>query len=125
MQRKTLCTTVLYPFQTPNHHLKINPSERIWLYYLEKTGRSPRLNKFTALRREKGLSRQRECLKKTAGDLSRAEELMKVAIDNLTTSAWHMGGNPSQRKYDSWEKNLFKSEEQLEEWLNQVSEVAS
>lgn len=50
---------------------------------------------------------------------------MRVAIDNLTASAWHMGENPSKKKYDSWEKNLFKSTEQLEEWLSQDSEVAA
>lgn len=44
---------------------------------------------------------------------------MKVAVDALAASDFHRGANDRKRKYDSWEKNLFGSQEQLERWLEQ------
>lgn len=90
---------------------------RVWEYYLEKLKKSAKLLTFTPLRKSKGLARLRECLAKTAGDLELAEGLMRVAVDVVAASPWHCGENPQRKRYDSWEKNLFKSQDQLEEWL--------
>ncbi len=54
---------------------------------------------------------------KTGGDIDRAVELLKIAIDALAGSRFHMGANNSKKTYVSWEKHLFKSQEKLEEWL--------
>jgi hypothetical protein len=92
---------------------------RVWVYYLEKLGKNPNLLSLTDARMRKGLARLRECLKKTAGHLAKAEELMQIAVDAISESAWHMGGNASKKRYDSWERNLFPSQEKLESWLSE------
>jgi hypothetical protein len=94
--------------------------KRVWDYYIEALGKNPKLLSFTALRKQKGLARLRECLVKTGDDLPRAEGLMRVAVDALAASSFHCGENDKKQKYDSWEKNLFKSSEQLENWLEQT-----
>jgi hypothetical protein len=91
--------------------------ERVWGYYIEQLEKNPKILTFTHSRKKKGVDRLRECLAKTGHDLTKAEGLMRCAVDVLAASAWHMGENPSKKRYDSWEKNLFKSQEQLEEWL--------
>ena len=113
------------PLLNPKPSAETEALDRIWIYYLQKTEHNPKLYEFTAVRKQKGALRLRECLSKASGNLEKAEALMKIAVDNLTASTWHMGANPSKRKYDSWEKNLFKSKEQLDDWLSQISEVAS
>jgi hypothetical protein len=94
--------------------------KRVWDYYIEKLAKNPKILTFTTVRRQKGLTRLRECLEKTGGDLVKAEALLRCAIDALAASAWHMGENPGKKKYDSWEKNLFKGQEQLEYWLERA-----
>ena len=93
---------------------------RLWNYYLEKLDKNPKLLTLTALRKEKGRSRLEECLKKTGGDLGKAEELMTMAIDTLAASDFHRGANESKKRYDSWERNLFLSQEKLELWLERA-----
>jgi len=90
---------------------------RVWAYYLDKLQKNPKLLTLTDLRKTKGLARLREAMVKTKGDIARAEELMKCAVDNLAASEWHCGENPKHKRYDSWEKNLFSSTEQFERWL--------
>jgi len=58
---------------------------------------------------------------KTGGNVEKAEGLMRLAIDTLAASAFHRGENDRKRKYDSWEGNLFKSQEQLEGWLERAA----
>jgi hypothetical protein len=99
---------------------KLLAVERIWNYYIEKLGKNPKLLTFTAGRKQKGLARLRECLAKTGGDLVNAEGLMRCAVDALVASAWHMGENDKKQKYDSWDANLFKNQEQLEKWLERT-----
>jgi hypothetical protein len=93
--------------------------QRAWEYYLEKLDKNPKLLTFTPLRKSKGLARLRECVTKAGGDLARAEGLMRVAVDALASSDFHIGKNDRGRRYDSWEKNLFGAREQLERWLEQ------
>jgi hypothetical protein len=75
---------------------------------------------FTPARRKKGVSRLKECLRKTGSDLDRAGGLMKLAVDGLASSDFHMGreSKTNGRKYCEWEKHLFKSYEQMESWWN-------
>ena len=94
----------------------------LWNYYLAKLGKNPKLLTLTALREQKGRSRLEECLRKTGGDLGKAEELMQMAIDALAASEFHRGGNESKKKYDSWERNLFPGQEKLEWWLERSGE---
>jgi hypothetical protein len=95
--------------------------EGIWTYYMDKIGRSPKTYEFTPMRKRKGLARFKECLKKTGGDVNRAVELMKVCVDALVASDWHMGRDPkgNGKRFCGWEKHLFKSYEQMEGWWNE------
>ena len=93
---------------------------QLWDYYIAKLGKNPKLLTLTALREQKGRSRLEECLRKTGEDLAKAEELMQIAIDALAASEFHRGGNKEKKRYDSWEKNLFPSQEKLEWWLERA-----
>jgi hypothetical protein len=92
---------------------------RVWAYYLEKLDKEPKLMSWTPLRKQKGLARLADALRKTGGKLEKAEALMRVAVDNLAGSSFHRGANDRKKRYDSWEKNLFSSTEQFERWLEQ------
>jgi hypothetical protein len=94
--------------------------EGVWGYYLEKVGRNPKTYSLTPLRRRKGLARLEECLKKTRGDVNRAIALMKLCVDALVASDWHMGRDPKTNgsRYCEWEDHLFGSYEQMEKWWN-------
>jgi hypothetical protein len=99
---------------------KLIAVEGVWAYYIESLGKNFKLLTLTAGRKQKGLARLRECLAKTGGDLAKAERLMCCAVDALAASAYHRGENANKTKYDSWEANLFKSQEQLEKWLERT-----
>jgi len=45
---------------------------------------------------------------------------MKLAVDGLVTSDFHMGRDPKTagRKYCEWEEHLFGSYERMERWWN-------
>lgn len=92
---------------------------RVWAYYLEKLGKNHKLLTLTHLRLKKGMARLRECVAKAGGDLGKAEELLKAAVDALAASDFHRGDNDRKMHYDSWEKHLFPSQEKLEWWLEQ------
>lgn len=94
---------------------------QVWDHYIAQAGRNPATYSFTASRQKKGLTRLGECLSKTNGDINKAIELMKVAIDKLIASDWHMGRDPKTqgKKYHDWTDNLFGSYEQMEKWWNQ------
>ena len=92
--------------------------ERVWAYYVQKLGKNPKQLSFTAGRKQKGLARLRECLEKEGGDLGHAEGLMRLAVDALAESPFHRGENNRKKRYDSWEKNLFKDQDQAENWLD-------
>jgi len=99
--------------------------DRTWGYYVEKLDKNPKILTFSALRKKKGHARLKEALGKTGGDLPKAEELLRIAIDHLAASPFHCGDNKQKTRYDSWEKNLFTSQEQFEVWLDKVTEAAS
>jgi len=92
----------------------------IFDYYLERTGRNSKTYEFTAMRKQKGVARLRECLKKTGGDISKATALMKLAIDGLCASDWHMGLDvkTNGKRYCEWVKHLFGTYEAMERWWN-------
>jgi hypothetical protein len=70
-----------------------------------------------------GVSRLLECRTKCKGDWEGAEGLMKVAIDTIAKSDFHMGKHPKTegRKYNDWE-HLFRSAEILEKWFDRSGE---
>ena len=94
--------------------------DRVFARYLSKVGKNPKLYEFTRLRKQKGHDRLRECLKKSSGNLEKAEALFNLAIDALSASAWHMGDNPNKKIYNSWEENLCRSQEKFERWLEEA-----
>ncbi len=95
---------------------------RLWAHYIEKLGKNPKLLSLTPLRENKAQKRLVECLRKTGGDLGKAEELMQMAIDALASSDFHCGRGENKKKYDSWDKNLFPSQDKLEWWLERAGE---
>jgi hypothetical protein len=105
------------PADSPNE--KVPAVQRVWDYYITRFEKNPKLLTFSPIRQQKGLARFAECMQKTGGDLAKAEGLMRVAVDALAASDFHVGRNDRGRRYDSWEKNLFGNREQLERWLVQ------
>jgi len=95
--------------------------KRIWDFYLQRLGKNPKMLTFTPLRKRKGTARFHECLKKTDGDPVKAEGMMRACVEALASSKFHMGENDSGKRYDSWEKQLFPSQEKLEWWLEKVA----
>jgi DNA-binding protein Fis len=91
---------------------------RLFTYYIEQTGKNPKLYTLTDNRMKKGLSRLGDCLQKTGGKLDKAEEMMGMCIDELASSDFHMGKNENNRQYVDWIDHLFKSTEKLEWWMN-------
>ena len=93
--------------------------EEIWAYYLKVMGKDPRILSFSAIRKRKGLARLSEARKKVNNDSEKSKQLMKVAIDTLAASDFHMGRDNKNlgKCYNSWEDNLFRSSEQFENWL--------
>ena len=92
---------------------------RVWDNYVQKFGKDPVRLTLTKERRNIGINRFQESLKKT-GDYEAAEKLMIQAIDALAASPHHMGQNDRNTVYDSWEKNLFKDANQFETWLDKA-----
>jgi len=113
-------------------HISSNPAglddavSEIFGYYLEKTGRNPKTYELTTARRKKAISRLKECLEKTGGDIEKAKALMKLAVDGLVASDWHMGRDPKTngKRYCEWEEHLFGSFEKMERWWNAVPSQA-
>jgi hypothetical protein len=95
--------------------------QTVWDYYINKVDRDPKIYSFSLPRKRKGLARLRECLSKTNGDVTKAVELMKIAVDSLASSDWHMGRDPKTngKKYCEWDKHLFASYERMERRWNE------
>jgi len=90
---------------------------RLFTYYLEGTGRRPRMYELTKARIQKGLLRLADCQRKCGGDLAKAEELFGIAIDAMLSSEFHMGQNDQKKQYTDWIDHLCKSTEKIEWWL--------
>ena len=99
--------------------------QEIFGYYLERIERNPKTYDFTSIRKQKGASRLKECLRKTGGDRERAKTLMKLAVDGLVASDFHMGRDPKTqgKRYCEWDKHLFNNFEQMERWWNNLPSV--
>lgn len=96
----------------------------VFEYYLCKVGREATGYSLTPARRKKGLARLEDALKKTGNDLPRAICLLKIVVDELSFSDWHMGKDPkNDKKYCEWEKHLFPSTEKFEWWLQRAQEA--
>lgn len=93
---------------------------RLFSEYLTVTNKNPKLYTLTSQRMQKGLVRLEECLAKAGGDLKKAEELMRLAIQTMAKSDFHNGKNDRGKKYLDWIDNLFKSTEKLEWWLERA-----
>jgi hypothetical protein len=101
--------------------------EAVFSYYLVATNRNPNMNTFNTKKRKLGRVCFEYCLSKSKrGDspqehLAFAVELMKVAVDTMADSAWHMGTDQkSNGTYNDWDKHLFKDVDKLEWWWNRA-----
>jgi hypothetical protein len=104
---------------SPNGNPKPAPDlTPVFEYYIQKANRNPRTYLFTPARQKKVAARFAECLKLTSGDEAKAIGLLKVAVDGLTKSRFHMGENDQQKKYCDFVDHLFFSWEKMERWLN-------
>ena len=93
--------------------------QEVFAYYLDRTGRKPSAYTLTPARKQKGLARLRECISRSQGDLPSAVAMLKMAIDGICKSDWHMGRDPKTggKRYVEWESHLFGSVENLEKWI--------
>jgi uncharacterized protein YdaU (DUF1376 family) len=93
--------------------------ESVFSYYLGKTNRNPKTYTLTSTRRKQGEARLAERMKVNDSDLSASAADLRQAIDALVASDFHMGRDPKSqgKKYCEWD-NVFRSEDQLQEWLN-------
>lgn len=115
--------------KTPTPPYRKNPKEpsvtdavhRVFAYYLQEVGRSEKLYTLTPHRMQQGTLRLKECMKKTNGNICAAEEMMGIAIDEMTKSDFHMGRESSKKKFNDWDI-LFRSSETLEKWLAKAAE---
>lgn len=89
-------------------------------HYCIATEKNRLTYRLTPQRRKIGVARLKDCLKLTKGDYEKAAGLLRIAIDKLAESDWHMGRDPGTKgkKYCDWDKNLFKSYESMERWFN-------
>lgn len=92
---------------------------RVFDHYLQEMDKSPKLYTLTPSRRQHGMARLRDCIRKADGDMPTAEKLMCAAVDALKASEWHMGKNDKGRSFTDWTDHLFKSTDRLEKWLEQ------
>jgi len=102
----------------------LNP---VWNYYLTAVDRNPKTYTFTDMRRKKGHARLKECLARTGGDIEKAVALMKLAVDGLAASDFHMGRDPKtgSKRYVEWDSHLFGSYERMELWWNEPMVTAA
>lgn len=89
----------------------------VWDYYIAKTGKNPNLYEFTDKRRQKGMTRMKESLKKW-GSVDKATSFMKLSVDGILRSDWNIGKNSSGEKHLDWCENLFPNFERMEKWWN-------
>jgi hypothetical protein len=93
----------------------------VWDCYINTIGRNPKLYTFTPKRIAMGLKRWHECFSRAAEPKAEnATAMMKLCIDRLHKSSFHNGVNDRGQKYIDWEI-LFRSQEQMEKWLNDDS----
>jgi hypothetical protein len=90
-----------------------------WDYYIAVMQKNPRLYTLTGERMKKGLNAFRICRKKTDTDEA-ALRLMMCVVDAVAGNKWLMGKNDCGIKYNSWERHLFRSQQQIEERLQEV-----
>jgi len=90
----------------------------LFSYFLEHSGKKPKLYEFTPARRSKGIARLRLC-HHLAGEPKEknAVALFKVAIERFTSSPFHNGQNDQGKKYMDWEL-LCRSDEKFAYWLD-------
>ena len=88
----------------------------MWAYYMTELDRDTDQYTWSPKRKKMGEARLRD-LWKRSGSLEDAVEMMKLCIDRLKRSEFHNGANAQGRKYIGWEI-LFRSTEQMEQWLN-------
>lgn len=118
-------TPVILEIQTPTAYdlerKKENQIiEAVFEYYCISTEKNRLTYRLSPQRKKVGITRLRDCLKLTKGDYDKSAGLLRVAIDKLAESDWHMGRDPGTKgkQYCDWEKNLFKSYEAMERWFN-------
>ena len=86
---------------------------RVFVYYLEKLGKSARQYELTEKRMNKGVAALTAC-RKRFGSGPGAEEALGAAVDGLLANKWLMGANPSGKKYTDWETYVVKDVETME-----------
>jgi hypothetical protein len=118
-------TPVILEIQPPDEYEQERNKENeiieaAFEHYCVATEKNRLTYRLTPQRRKVGVTRLRDCLKLTKGDYEKAAGLLRVAIDKLSESDWHMGRDPGTKgkKYCDWINNLFKSYERMEAWFN-------
>jgi len=92
---------------------------RLFGYYLHATDRNPATYTLTPIRLNKARARWQDAMQLARSNLADAETLMRAAIDELTSSDFHMGRDPKTagKRYCDWETHLFGSTERFQRWI--------
>jgi uncharacterized protein YdaU (DUF1376 family) len=106
---------------------QVRAVKEVFGYYLSIMRRNAATYTLTNLRKHKGLARLADALQISGGDLPGAIELMKAVVDQVASSAFHMGSDPKSagHRYCEWENNLFRSSEQFQKWLQAYQDAAA
>jgi hypothetical protein len=119
-------TPVILEIQPPSEYEQERKREKqiieaTFEHYCCATERNRLTYRLTPQRMKVGITRLKDCLRLTKGDYDKAAGLLRVAIDKLTESNWHMGRDPGTngKRYCDWSDHLFKSYEKMEKWWNQ------
>jgi len=107
---------------------KMEDLKLLFAEYLEKTGRNPKINEFSDKKRKCGRVCYEFCLSKALRGSgpeehrANAVSLMRICIDALVASDWHMGRDQkSTDSYMEWDKHLFKNPDKVMWWWNKNS----
>jgi hypothetical protein len=93
---------------------------QVWGYYLAQLEKLPALYTLTPSRRQMGVDRFAESLRKT-GDHERAIAMMKFAVDGLRDSPWHNGKNDAKTPFNEWE-HVFGATEKFEMFVGKANQ---
>lgn len=92
--------------------------KRVFDYFVVETEKHPKLYTLTDSRLSMGRARFKDCMRITGGNAEKAEKLMRLVVDTLVESDFHMarGDYKGRSKYNDW-KHIFGSTDKLEQWI--------
>lgn len=84
-----------------------------WSEYIRISRKNPKTYTLTKIRRDKCKTRVNELLKIYPDDFKSVASQFRYAMERLMESEFHR-----EKGFIEWDKHLFRSQEQLERWIN-------